>query len=266
MGAGCKSDPSRVFIGDISTSTDDPLSRSTRRRLRAQGIAKGVPVVYSTEKPGSGKATLLPLPEDEFKKGAVGELAPMADFRVRILPVLGTMPAVFGYAAANYVICSITGYPLEVREGKGRDKMYDAILAQVQGSEEKVARQSMGWDAEQVKGLKLPLSVGDVGYVIEEVWRGRSAVSGVPTRLALVRWRRPEGETVSEIEGQKASLVKLDQLVCMTKEEAQRHERDVVRGEKIPEEVWGKAVCEYVEERFKDEERYAQWRWADARV
>jgi len=66
MGAGCKSDPTRIFIGDISSSTEDPLSRATRRRLRAVGIASGIPVVYSTEKPGPGKASLLPLPEEEF--------------------------------------------------------------------------------------------------------------------------------------------------------------------------------------------------------
>jgi tRNA A37 threonylcarbamoyladenosine dehydratase len=38
MGAGCKADPTRVFIGDISSSVEDPLSRTTRRRLRALGV------------------------------------------------------------------------------------------------------------------------------------------------------------------------------------------------------------------------------------
>lgn len=64
MGAGCKSDPTSVFIGDISSSLEDPLSRATRRRLRALGVAEGIPVVYSTEKPGAGKAQLLPLPDE----------------------------------------------------------------------------------------------------------------------------------------------------------------------------------------------------------
>lgn len=44
-------------------------------------------VVYSTEVPGEVK--LLPLPEDEFKKGSVKELQAFDDFRVRILPVIG---------------------------------------------------------------------------------------------------------------------------------------------------------------------------------
>ncbi|KAI5282900.1 hypothetical protein KEM54_002498 [Ascosphaera aggregata] len=48
MGAGCKSDPTRIAVGDISLSTDDPLSRSTRRRLKLLGVSTGIPVVFST--------------------------------------------------------------------------------------------------------------------------------------------------------------------------------------------------------------------------
>ncbi|KAL5349929.1 hypothetical protein ACLOAV_004963 [Pseudogymnoascus australis] len=260
MGAGCKSDPTRIFVGDISASTEDPLSRSTRRRLRMRGIASGIPVVFSTEKPGTGKAQLLPLSEEEFAKGKVGELAPMADFRVRILPVLGTMPAVFGCAAANYVILKLAGYPTDNVETKGRDKLYETILAQVQGSEEKVARASMGWGAEDVKGLKLPLTAGDVGYLVEEVYRGRSVVSGVPTRLALVRWQAPEGKTIREGEGQKSSRLRLGELACMTKEEAKVHEREVVLGGKGVEELYGKDIVQYVESRIEEEKGFATYR------
>lgn len=90
MGAGAKCDPTRIQISDISHTIYDPLARSVRRRLRLQGIASGIPVVYSTEVPGDVK--LLPLPEEEFKKGDVKELGVFDDFRVRILPVLGEPP------------------------------------------------------------------------------------------------------------------------------------------------------------------------------
>ncbi|UZP46067.1 hypothetical protein NXS19_013879 [Fusarium pseudograminearum] len=113
MGAGCKSDPTRIIVGDIGSSKDDGLSRATRRKLKLKGITSGIPVVYSTETAGAGKAELLPLPEEEFQKGSVGDLAAMPNFRVRILPVLGTMPAIFGLTVANHVILSITGYPLD---------------------------------------------------------------------------------------------------------------------------------------------------------
>lgn len=109
MGAGCKSDPTRIIIGDISASTDDGLSRATRRRLKLQGVTHGIAAVYSTERTSEGKAQLLPLSDEEFQKGTVGDLGPLPDFRVRILPVLGTMPAIFGLTVANHVILKITG-------------------------------------------------------------------------------------------------------------------------------------------------------------
>lgn len=260
MGAGCKSDPTRLFIGDVSSSTEDPLSRSTRRRLRALGISSGIPVVYSTEKPGPGKAQLLPLPEEEFQKGSVGDLGVLPDFRVRILPVLGTMPAVFGYAVANYVILEVSGYPAEYVPAKGREKMYDGILAQLQGSEEKLARATT--PGEDAQGLKLGISVNDVGYLVEEAWRGKSVISNVPTRLALVRWRAPSGGSTIQrgVEGQKSSKVRLRDLVCMTREEAAVHEKQVVRGTKTPEELYSKDIVELVEARIKEEIGYEKYR------
>jgi tRNA A37 threonylcarbamoyladenosine dehydratase len=259
MGAGCKSDPSRIFVGDISASTEDPLSRSTRRRLRAVGIASGIPVVYSTEKPGPGKAQLLPLPEEEFTKGSVGDLGVLPDFRVRILPVLGTMPAVFGYTCANHVILQVTGYPCEYVPAKGREKMYDGILAQLQGSEEKLARATT--PGEDAQGLKLSVTAADVGYVVEEVFRGKSVLSGISTRLALVRWRKPEGSTIElGVEGQKSSKVLLRELVCMTKEEAAVHEREVLKGAKTPEEMYDKETVALVEARIQEECVYELYR------
>ena len=90
MGAGAKCDPTRIQISDISHTIYDPLARSVRRRLRTLGVSSGIPVVYSTEVPGDVK--LLPLPEEEFEKGAVHELGVFDDFRVRILPVIGWYP------------------------------------------------------------------------------------------------------------------------------------------------------------------------------
>ncbi|PQE33657.1 hypothetical protein CJF32_00008638 [Rutstroemia sp. NJR-2017a WRK4] len=259
MGAGCKSDPTRVFVGDISSSTDDPLSRSTRRRLRALGIASGIHTVYSTEKPGPGKAQLLPLPEEEFQKGSVGDLGVLPDFRVRILPVLGTMPAVFGYVVANHIILQVTGYPCEYVPAKGRDKMYDGILASLQSFEEKLARTSI--PGEDALGLKVALTAADVGYIVEEVYKGKSAVSGIPTRLALMRWRKPEEVMLdSSIEGQKVSTVRARDLVCMTKEEAVKHEKAIFKEGKTVEEVYPPGIVERVEARIREEIEYERYR------
>ncbi|XXH02647.1 hypothetical protein Hte_009028 [Hypoxylon texense] len=264
MGAGCKSDPTRIMVGDIGTSTDDGLSRSTRRRLKLLGITKGIPTVYSTEKTGDGKAELLPLPEDEFQKGKVGDLGVLPDFRVRILPVLGTMPAVFGYTAANHVILSVTGYPHDYLPAKGRDKMYDGLLAAVQGGEERILRHLTGGDASITLGLRVPITPGDMAFLVEEIFKGRSAITGLTTRLTLVRWRKPASSILIRIgEGsneQKSSNVKLHDLVCMTKEEGIRHDKEVLRGDKKPEDIYDSATVEKVEALLKDTAKYEKYR------
>lgn len=257
MGAGCKSDPTRILIGDISTSTDDPLSKSTRRRLRALGVKDGIPVVFSTEKTGPGKAKLLPLPEDEFAKGSVSELGVLPDFRVRILPVLGTMPAIFGLAVANHVILDITGYPHEYLPSKARDKMYDGILGTLQGFEERLARAR----GEDIQGLRIPITQDDVGYLIEEVYHGRSVISGLSTRLCLTRWKAPEeGFVDKRTPDQKNSLLQMKDLVCMTKEEAAKHEKEILNGKKMPEDVYDAKTIEAVREKMEEEERYERFR------
>lgn len=258
MGAGCKSDPSRIFVGDISASVEDPLSRVTRRRLRAGGISEGIPVVYSTEKPGPGKAQLLPLSEEEFQRGQVNELSILPDFRARILPVLGTMPAIFGYTVANFIIMEITGYPHEASEGKAREKLYDHILANLQGLEERLVRQR-GGDA---VGLKIPVTKDDVGYLVEEVYRGKSVISKLPTRLALIRWEKPaQGFTIQEDwQGQKQVRLELNELVLMTREEAAVHEKEILRGGKKVEDVYGEDVIRSVEGRRKEEKLYERYR------
>lgn len=258
MGAGCKSDPTRIFIGDISASTDDPLSKTTRRKLRLLGVNDGIPVVFSTERPGPGKAELQPLSEEEFAKGNVGELGVLADFRVRILPVLGTMPAIFGLAVANHVILSIAGYPLEYLPSKSRDKMYDGILGALQGAEERLARALFIEDAQ---GLKIPITQSDVGYLVEEVYNGRSIISGLSTRLVLSRWKKPATNFVDEsISGQKSSTLKMNELVLMTKEEAARHEKQVMKGEKSLDDLYDQETIERVSQRMKEEARYERFR------
>lgn len=258
MGAGCKSDPTRVFIGDISTSTEDPLSRVTRRRLRAAGVKEGITVVYSTEKPGPGKAVLLPLPDEQFHRGGVADLSVLPDFRARILPVLGTMPAVFGYVAANYVIMEVSGYPHEASHVKSREKLYENVLQNLQGLEERLA-QSAGWD---VRGLRIPVSADDVAYLIEEVFRGKSVLSGLSTRLALVRWQAPsEGyEPNVAWAGQKHSRLALADLVCLTKEEALVHEQAVLLARAKPEDMYEASAVELVARRGREERAFAEYR------
>ena len=262
MGAGCKSDPTSVTIGDISFSTDDRLSKSTRRRLKALSVGSGIPVVFSTEKPAPGKASLLPLAEEEFQKGEVGELSVLPDFRARILPVLGTMPAVFGYTVANHVICEISGYPIDYIPGqKGRDKLYDSVYASLQGLHDRMGKLEV---SKELTGLRLPITKEDAGFLVDDIYRGKSVVSGLPSRLVLIHWERPAGgfrpDPKWEKEGQKFIPLELHDLVCMTKEEATCHETEVLIGRKPVQEVYSEDVIERVKHRMKETECYEKYR------
>lgn len=98
------------------------------------------------------------------------------------------------------------------------------------------------------------MSAGDVTYLIEELYRGRSVVSGVPTKLVLVRWRRPEGPVLRRIgtgvDEQKTSIIALRDIVCMTKEEATRHYESVLKGGEPLEALYDGELIAKVEERL----------------
>jgi tRNA threonylcarbamoyladenosine dehydratase len=70
------------------------------------GKVEPVLCVYSTEKPGKiGLADL-----DESKVDDADQYASLPNFRSRILPVLGTMPALFGNAMATHVLTELAGF------------------------------------------------------------------------------------------------------------------------------------------------------------
>ena len=138
MGAGAKCDPTQIQISDISNTIYDPLARSVRQRLRSLGVNSGIPVVYSTEVPGDVK--LLPLSEEELQKGSVKELSAFDDFRVRILPVLGPLPSIFGLNIATYILCELGGKPIiDPLPVKNRKKLYKRLYQDLLRRESKIA-------------------------------------------------------------------------------------------------------------------------------
>ncbi|KAF7319721.1 ThiF domain-containing protein [Mycena kentingensis (nom. inval.)] len=97
IGAGAKTDPTRIQIADTSNTVCDPLARAVRRCLRLAGIASGIP---SSTPP----------------KTPVEELGVMDDERVRVLPVLSPLPAIFGLHAVMDIFSELAGKP--VREDR----------------------------------------------------------------------------------------------------------------------------------------------------
>ena len=60
MGAAGKLDISKIKTADISKTTDCPLARVVRRKLRERGVNKGVLTVFSTEEAISSSGTEKP--------------------------------------------------------------------------------------------------------------------------------------------------------------------------------------------------------------
>ncbi|PLW22862.1 hypothetical protein PCASD_16218 [Puccinia coronata f. sp. avenae] len=231
LGAASKADPSRIQIADISMTFEDPLARSVRRRLRQNGIIDGIPVVYSTEKPNEN-VRLLPLPEEEFQKGNVGELSALADFRVRILPVLGPLPSMFGQAMAAHTITQLANFPTQPLAIKNRTKVYHRIFNDLLAREFRLSG-----------ATTIPFSVEDIGYIFEDVFRGRSVVHPtykVSSHPCMVRWAMEEELHWSN-------------CVIMDRAEADIHQQKVLVDRIHPRLVWGPETADLVQARFSEE-------------
>ncbi|XP_072953558.1 uncharacterized protein [Typha angustifolia] len=199
MGAGARADPTRIRIADLRESSNDPLSRAVRYRLRKDyGIEGGIPVVFSLEKP---KVKLLP-----FKMSTGEEENPLdyqivPGFRVRIIPVLGTIPAIFGQVMASYVVTHLAGIGLQTEPVVSLDLDHYCILHQRLLEHEELTYGS----AEQVM-----VDVEEVMYVVKELWHGRSARDQSKkdvgrkmwrsvNELMLVRWDKSRPATVANL-------------------------------------------------------------------
>ncbi len=96
MGAGGRTDPSKVRYADISETFHDGLAREVRHRLRRDGITKGLKVVFSTEQPR--KASLVLTDEIAFKRSSFGTVS--------------WIPAQFGLMLGAWAVSRISGVPL----------------------------------------------------------------------------------------------------------------------------------------------------------
>ncbi|CAN4095128.1 unnamed protein product [Withania somnifera] len=198
-GAGARADPTRIRVADLRESSNDPLSRAVRHRLRKDhGIDGGIPVVFSLEKP---KAKLLPFkgPNGEEENPSDYQIVP--GFRVRIIPVLGTIPAIFGQVMASYVVTQLAGLQVDMEPvvNFGTDH-YEILHQRLIEHEELLYGTSM----------QVEVDVEEVMYIVKELWHGRSArdlsIKGVGRamwrsviELMLVRWDKTKPASVSNL-------------------------------------------------------------------
>ncbi|XP_054798253.1 tRNA threonylcarbamoyladenosine dehydratase 2 isoform X2 [Prosopis cineraria] len=199
MGAGARADPTRIRIADLRESTNDPLSRAVRHRLRKDhGIEGGIPVAFSLEKP---KVKLLPFkgPSGEGENPSDYQIVP--GFRVRIIPVLGSIPAIFGQVMASYVVTCLAGLQVQTEPVVNFDTDHYHTLHQRLIEHE----ESLYGSAVHVQ-----VDVEEVMYIAKELWHGRSAREQFAkdvgrgmwrsvNELMLVRWDRTKPANVSNL-------------------------------------------------------------------
>lgn len=93
MGAGGKLDPSKIRVGDISTTKECKFAQSVRKRLKREGVRKGIIAVFSEEI--QPKSALRMTDGTNYKRSFYGTIS--------------YMPALFGLTIASEVIRRLGG-------------------------------------------------------------------------------------------------------------------------------------------------------------
>ena len=248
MGAGGKADPTRIHISDLRSACRDPLAASVRQRLRllgkkeakqtngtikcimdGSGVANGgwlsclddesrLAVIYSSEQTVAKLADITP----EQKTDGIHNFGQVDNMRVRILPVLGTMPAIMGQALAAMALCELGGKaftPMSAeRVGRNvRHRLYQHLKSREKKLEDRFSHSSSSSSSVVVPttleggsttvngGLNdnntkysniyvgpIMIDPDDVEYIITELWKNQCALSGdrLGTTLELHRWDR----------------------------------------------------------------------------
>ncbi len=94
MGAGGRTDSSKIYAGDISESTICPLAKIIRKRLHRRGVFEGIRCIYSIER----AENKLPYNEEDVDE-------PPANGRPRTpIGTISYMPGIFGLKVAEEAI------------------------------------------------------------------------------------------------------------------------------------------------------------------
>jgi tRNA A37 threonylcarbamoyladenosine dehydratase len=247
MGAGGKADPTRVHISDLRSASRDPLAASVRQRLRlmgkkeaneegvkiinGSGVSNGgwlscidddskLAVVFSSEKVVAKLADIT----EEQKEEGMHNFGAVDNMRVRVLPVLGTMPAIMGQTLAAMALCELGGKPFAPvcaeRVGRNvRHRLYQHLKTREKKFEEKhkssLRENSSNYTTDGIYIGPIQIDPDDVEYLMAELWKNQCAISGerLGTSLELHRWNKCRPATPNN-------------LVLMSMKSAQKFEDD----------------------------------------
>jgi len=208
-GAGAKCDPTRLRFADISESTADPLARAVRFRLNKDyKVSGGVTALISLEKARCELVAEMDLKEGE----TLADYQVIPNFRIRTIPVLGCVPAIFGMALASHVLTQIAEAPFEGEPLINlQSKQYDTQLDRLRERENERGR--------DVAAMAVDLE--GVMYLVREVWRALSARDNQNKRLKAF-WRNTSHLSLTRWDPSRPAT--LDNLILLTTDECDAHD------------------------------------------
>ncbi|XP_075500942.1 tRNA threonylcarbamoyladenosine dehydratase isoform X3 [Primulina tabacum] len=213
-GAGARADPTRIRVADLKESINDPLSRAVKsykhRLKRDYSIEGGISVVFSLEKP---KAKLLPFkgPSGEAENPSDYQIVP--GFRVRIIPVLGTIPAIFGQVMASYVVTQLAGVRVHMEPVVNIDIDHYRVLHQ-----RLIEHEELQYGTTK----QVQVDVEEVMYIVKELWHGRSARDESPKEVGRAMWRSVNELILIRWDHTKPAC--MSNLILLRFKEADEHE------------------------------------------
>lgn len=179
LGSGAKSDAlSLCVVEGLQDIENDPLATKLRKIFSTRPVdVSAITFVYSTQKP---QRKLLPLSDEQ--RAAPEEFGNVANFRLRVIPVMGSQPAaegiVLGMQTLQLLKPSWAYCPRPV--AAPRRPMVERYLEELRQREK----------------ADVNVTVSEASFIVQEAWHGRSAFSG-PGRgtgaatgqhLTLARW------------------------------------------------------------------------------
>lgn len=201
LGSGAKDDPTKICIAQGLREIDnDPLATKLRK-ISLQGTGSGVmdwseiSFVYSSQKV---QRALLPLSEEQ--RNSPEDFGSVANFRLRVIPVLGTQPAAAGMAIAAQVLNRLERGGDEFwpqPTPAPRRNLVDKLLESFKRNE---LKRSGG------RSFLLDVTPAEASFMVHEVWLGRSALNpeldafaATGIRFTLTKWDEEQAATAENL-------------------------------------------------------------------
>ena len=122
--------------------------------------------------------------------------------RIRVLPVVGTMPAIMGMAISSFVLCELGEKPFNPTAAERLGKQVrHRMLQHIKNREGEVKEQIEKGTAVEGAVHGVEVDTDDVEYLMAELWRNRCLISGdrLGTSLELIKWDATKKATLSNL-------------------------------------------------------------------